>query len=260
MPKAYTPPAGGTTTLRVPRGIKPPRVYMPYEVWARMFAYIQAAQPHEINGFGITELIETTDGPFYWVSEVMILEQVVTTGHAEMVDSAVHAFMAEMIGRGIDPGTINFQWHSHVNMGVTFSGIDTATMDRWTGTTLISTVLNLRGEHNTRIDVYEPFRLAYETELIIGDPPVPQGISDSIVAEVAAKVSVRKPVYKKAAAPTKATARRGPMAAVKAAVGLGGDDQATAAAPADDGKWSRPDDNAAAKQPVDDGKQQLKLR
>jgi len=98
----------------------------------------------EVSGLGNVEQLD--DGTLY-VNDVILLEQQNHATETEIDDAAVSKAMFDLKDA---PGTLNFWWHSHVNMGVFWSGTDTDTMQQlgkngW----FLSTVFNKKGESRT---------------------------------------------------------------------------------------------------------------
>lgn len=73
---------------------------------------------------GLGKVIVTPQG--YEVTEVTLLEQENTATHTEINPAAVTKAMYNLRN---SPGGVYFWWHSHVNMGVFWSGTDVATIE-----------------------------------------------------------------------------------------------------------------------------------
>lgn len=172
-----------SVNLADPAVIRIPRVQISFQDWQKMMAYVINC-PTEINGFGLVEVRDD----IIRVKDVFILDQVASPGHAEVDHDALTHFIHEMVLSGTgNPGSIKFQWHSHVNMESYFSPTDTANIERWPGDWLISLVVNKRGEFRCRLDIFEPFRV--EIDVIPEIVTVfDEGLLDSTADEIRLKV------------------------------------------------------------------------
>lgn len=143
--------------------------------WAKLMMYVTEC-PVEVNGFGYLQVIEPTrDLLLASPDDIFITHQVVTAGSAEAHRDTVALALdrAAQAGRSRE---MRFQWHSHVDMGAYHSLVDMDAIDgygeagsQW----MVSMVLNRRGEHATRMDVYTPFRMGMEIPVQIRRPDNP---------------------------------------------------------------------------------------
>jgi len=111
--------------------------------------------PQEISGLGTVEL--TPEGHFY-VDQVYLLDQEVSASETELDEEAVIKLMASLPPAKQEK--LRFWWHSHVNMGVFWSSVDHACMQKLRSTVtdfLVSIVYNKKGEQKARVDVMSPF-------------------------------------------------------------------------------------------------------
>jgi hypothetical protein len=122
--------------------------------------------PGEISGLGVVDTVKNDEG-FYelHVKDVWLLKQECTGHDTELDDGAVADLMIQWMdeGEGNDQKPL-FWWHSHVNMGVFWSGTDDQCVRNLIdgahdepGRFLLSTVVNKRGEFKTRMDMAYPF-------------------------------------------------------------------------------------------------------
>lgn len=122
----------------------------------------------ECSGCGLVELREhklkddTTEYE-YFVSEIFLpVKQDNTAASTEIDAPAIHELMTQLIQDGKDTSKLRFHWHSHANMEVFHSSIDTDNYeDLKTGDWLISIVANKSHDFFGRLDIYKPFRLSY---------------------------------------------------------------------------------------------------
>ena len=159
-----------------------PEVVIPVDVWQRMMGYINACNT-EINGFGHVRTIGNT----ILVEDVFILDQQASAAHVTVDQAALDAYVYQMILAGGNPGSIRFQWHSHVDMEAYFSFVDTANIENWPGEWLVSFVGNRRGEYQCRLDLMHPLRLAVEVQPRILSS-LPRDVDEEIRSEITAKV------------------------------------------------------------------------
>lgn len=142
---------------------EPPVLYVPQNVWQELQTYVQLC-PLEINGFGTIQMLGDTR---FRLDRVFILEQTVGPGHVNITDEVMHKNLYEMARAGIDTGTVRFQWHSHVNMEAYMSGVDLANIERYNRGWMISMVTNKRGDRETRLDIFDPFRITCGVNVVI---------------------------------------------------------------------------------------------
>lgn len=167
------------------------KLIIPKAIEKKIHDYVMAVDS-EIAGMGSIELSESGD---ITLTDVMIYEQDVTGGTADLSSEAIAKWQSELVKAGGSPKKWKLWWHSHVNMPAFFSGIDTATMDRQTeGDFMVSLVVNKRRERLCRMDVYRPFRMKQENVSIEIQGVEAYAIPAEIIAEVAEKVKSK--IYK----------------------------------------------------------------
>lgn len=136
-----------------------PRVFIDQEAWVKMTTWIEMCA-YEVNGLGRV----VRSGNDFYVIDVFLIEQNVTAGNAEMDREAVGRYMHSLYqaDRGDELENVYFQWHSHVNFQAIFSPTDLELITAWAaGQFLISMVINKQGDNSTRLDIYDPVRMAY---------------------------------------------------------------------------------------------------
>ena len=121
--------------------------------------YYADAADGEVSGFGILE--KDAEGR-YIVTEVFLLEQECTGADTEIDPEALSKLMVDLMQAGKDPGKLKFWWHSHVNMGVFWSGTDEIACDTLSREFAFSLVVNKMKERKCRLDIYNPFRLTVD--------------------------------------------------------------------------------------------------
>ena len=96
-------------------------IEIPFKIYEQIDFYVQKS---EVECSGLGKVIVTPTG--YQVTEVTLLKQVNTATHTEIDSNAVTKAMFELRN---GQGGLYFWWHSHVNMGVFWSGTDKATIE-----------------------------------------------------------------------------------------------------------------------------------
>ena len=140
---------------------------------------------HEIGGMMIAQLDKSGD----WIlSNPAIIKQVTSAGTCTMDKEALADYYIEMAQKhGKD---IQFVWwHSHGNMSAFWSGTDKATMKEYaSGSWSMFLVVNIKGECQFRVQMWDPIIVGEEVDLNIMDAPG-QAIPKAILTEVEAKCS-----------------------------------------------------------------------
>lgn len=125
----------------------------------RKIQYWADAADGEVSGLGIVE--EQEDGNML-VTEAFILEQECTAADTELDPEAISKLMTDIIKDGKDPGKLKFWWHSHVNMGVFWSGTDDDCAETLSTEYAFSLVVNKHKDRRVRLDLYKPFRITVD--------------------------------------------------------------------------------------------------
>lgn len=123
--------------------------------------------PVEVSGLGKVRC----SGNLYTIEkEIIVLKQTVSDAHTEFDDEMRGHWLHEMVasGRGEEINEFRLWWHSHVDMGTSFSPRDRDTIENKlfdqdlrirTHEYWISLVGNKYGQFTMRLDVYKPERL-----------------------------------------------------------------------------------------------------
>ena len=116
------------------------KVIIPKNIHEEIDFYVQRS-PVEVSGLG---RVKKHDNGDMEVVKVYLLDQVNTGTSTELEDKAVTKLMYESRK---DEGDLTFWWHSHVDMGVFWSGTDMATIREFgSNGYLVATVFNKKGE------------------------------------------------------------------------------------------------------------------
>lgn len=119
----------------------------------------------EISGLGKIEF----NGDNCIIVDIRIFEQEVSAAAASLDGTSIAKFSEEMIKSGESLKGWNLWWHSHADMGVFWSGVDTGTMDEnpLDMQFMLSLVTNKKHEYKARLDVYSPVHL-YLDDIEVG--------------------------------------------------------------------------------------------
>lgn len=119
------------------------KLHIPPQIHAEIMYHVNKSSV-EVSGLGRVK--RTTHGNLI-VTKVYLLDQ---ENSAVTTDIDPEALAALQYESREDEGDLNFWWHSHVNMGVNWSGTDTDTFEEFgKHGMLIGTVFNKKGEHRT---------------------------------------------------------------------------------------------------------------
>ena len=182
-----------TSGVEMPGFMRTPYLVVPLDVWRKIMTYARLCK-YEINGLGYIDRINADGqidkrGDDFYLSEVFILDQVVSGGSAEIDEATMHAHIHKMVTEREDTGRLRFQWHSHVNMTARFSSVDTATINKYDADWIISLVVNKRGELEARLDVYRPFWVWSPVTVSVATPN-DSAITDACVREIQSHVKI----------------------------------------------------------------------
>ncbi len=161
------------------------KIIFPVEVYKRLRMYVDNVKS-EISGFGLVNFI---DGNVV-VTDIKIFEQTVSDADTHLDAASIGKFILGLPKK--DRARLKLWWHSHADMGVFFSGVDTATIDDFDNQTeennwMVSLVTNHAGDTKTRMDSYFPFRATKEDidfEIGFTDARLLKTIKEEIEAKV----------------------------------------------------------------------------
>jgi hypothetical protein len=178
---AYDPPEDDAITVEIP-----------VPIWQKMMTYVRLCDT-EVAGLGYVRVL---DNNRIVVEDVFILKQTVSAGNATFDDVAYHEFIMNLVNEnerraaaGKPEVLARIQWHSHVNMQAFFSSVDEQVIRNCTSEWRVSLVVNKRGEHAIRLDVYRPFRSKLKTVLKIVYPEADKAVEEACAVEIAALVT-----------------------------------------------------------------------
>jgi proteasome lid subunit RPN8/RPN11 len=116
----------------------------------------------EVGGYG--SVIFDTEENDILIKELFLVKQEVHQTECNLKAEGTAALYQELIDKG-EPekiGDITFWWHSHKNMGASFSTIDDELMRTWPGSYLVSLVVNRDGKMSAQLMSKTPL-------LVVGD-------------------------------------------------------------------------------------------
>lgn len=127
---------------------------LPLATYQKIMGYVEAC-PIEITGFA--DITYNSELNALIAGEVYLPDQEAGGADVELSDEDLENFMNLLMAQGITQ-TPRLWWHSHVNMGVTFSGTDVETMGElaqidWG----VALVLNKAGKMTCNINLGKPF-------------------------------------------------------------------------------------------------------
>lgn len=153
------------------------------KIWGDTFV-----APGEIRGWGMVEQIDTGGTTSLWVTDILPLLNQNTSGGKTIEDQRE---LAKLLSEYPNPETLKFQWHSHDNFPVGFSGDDTETIESYDNGAvdyMINLVVNKHTDHICRVDIFNPFRAYFFTE-VFTILPIRETVLVSSRQEILEKVS-----------------------------------------------------------------------
>lgn len=160
--------------------------------WKKIMYWVNK-QDAEISGFGLVEYIP--ERKVFYITDVFLIEQVVTGGSTDIDEKGYAKLLFETAKR---KGECLFWWHSHVKMGVNWSGTDMDTIKKLGGNGwIVASVFNQREEVRSACAYMAQSPLSpTEKELVLHDgietviemPPMEQKLKEHLDAEFNRKV------------------------------------------------------------------------
>jgi len=164
--------------------IEEPKLLIPLKSWQRLMSFVELC-PIEISGFADVEYDKKEK--VYRVGEVYLLTQEASAAEVEMSEEDVSTFMLERIKQGATQMP-RLWWHSHVNMGAFFSGVDDTAMEELKNDSFfVGLVVNKSGEYKAIIKYCDPFEFYIKEVNIAIDytkPSIPNVIKDEYQKKV----------------------------------------------------------------------------
>ena len=160
--------------------MKKPTIYFAPDAWARVCALVRECDD-EIGWHGLAEPVKDDDGKFVgvWVREIFVPKQTVSGATVDVADDAAFEYMDDLTKRGLQDSAkfIRYWGHSHVNMGVSPSSVDTkfwndALNKNGKPEFYASTIHNKKGEAYGRLTFWFPEYGLFEEDanVVLGIP------------------------------------------------------------------------------------------
>ena len=152
------------------------------DVYEKIMHWCNKASPKEVSGLG--NVIYDKELKALRVTDAWLLEQENTSSTTDIDENSIgkleykHHLMKK---KGEIEGELKFWWHSHVNMGVFWSGTDMDTIEQLgSGGWFLSTVFNLKEEMKSAVYQTDPMEF-FADDL---DTLIDTSISDNDIEEI----------------------------------------------------------------------------
>ena len=159
------------------------------QVKRKMDAYIKNCK-HEISGAGYVKKLDRTTLLVY---DIELIKQEVTAATTDFDMNAWFQYLESAIDSNKNVEDLKVWWHSHAAMSVFWSTTDEMNINKLGVNFWVSIVGNHKGDYLARVDLYDPLRGIMDEAPIDIYYSDEQEFHDSIVAEIAEKVTVFKP-------------------------------------------------------------------
>ena len=146
----------------------------------------------EVGGYGKLSFDEKENDIL--IEEIFLVKQEVHQTECNLKADGTAALYQELIDNG-EPekiGEITLWWHSHKNMGASFSTIDDDMMRTWPGSYLVSLVVNRDGKMSAQLMSKSPLLVVGDIDVAINWFDVAE--AEAWSADVEKKVSKAQPV------------------------------------------------------------------
>lgn len=159
-----------------PELIKAPEVLITLEAYEKLMHYIDL-YPIEISGTGLVKLVEIDIPQYHFIIgkkrkekqrvdsytrfiiyDVFTVKTFNTGAHTDAQQGMKELFY-KLIQEGRDTSDVKLWWHSHVDMGASWSGEDHDTIFNFNCDWMVSIVGNKKQEFMVRLDMYRPIRI-----------------------------------------------------------------------------------------------------
>ena len=161
-------------------------LHIPYRIWLQIREYVQAAQPNEVTGIGAIKVLNKQE---VRVTEIFLPRQKADPAYSEFAKGELAKIVSNFVRNNpASAGNLCFRWHSHGIGKVYWSSIDNEDIDHWKGKYVFNLVTNVQGDVLARVDIFEPFRLAVDAEVVIDYPSLTHEERQNYFDEVCTKV------------------------------------------------------------------------
>jgi hypothetical protein len=166
------------------------------QAYTKLRHFIELSNHDEISFLGLIDEIKNGDEiQALLVSDIYLLDQIVTPVETTLANKAVADLMIELANAGIDVSRLKCWIHSHASMKVFWSVTDDdccATLAN--GSYSVSIVTNSRGDILSRIDVYQPCHMTLDKVATRIHYPLSSEMSELYTTEFQSKVKRSKPL------------------------------------------------------------------
>jgi len=163
-----------------------PVIYITDDAWKKLMFFVDEVNG-EISGVGV---VECEDGNIT-INDILIYKQESSAASTLLDGHALCDLLEDFTRQGKDTGTLRVWWHSHANMGPSFSTTDFNTMEENFSTHcdwMISLCINKHGKYSCILNMYKPLRVDISADLRKKGTSLPQEIKERLSAEVKEKV------------------------------------------------------------------------
>ncbi len=162
-----------------------------YKTWQKLLNFCTATyEKHQSEVSGYMTLGPHEDG--YIMENPELLEQKVSGRQTEIEGNDIQKYITKYIAK-LGKDTKFVWWHTHPSFDTLFSNTDDDTINKTPhkrqGDFATSLCLNLKGECNLRISIWNPFRYDFKAKLLTLNTPTKPKIPDYIYKEIENKVS-----------------------------------------------------------------------
>lgn len=174
------------------------KIRIPRALYDKIFMYTNLMD-REIAGFGDVEVDKVAKE--YKITALRMYKQVVTATSVDQDEKSLLDAMEQAVLSGEDLSKIKFEWHSHVNMGVFWSGTDDEcckTLVNGSKTFFLFFVVNKKGELLARADYLfqmeeHTIQLTNYCIPVVIEEPVDTSLEDIVKADIALYISEPEP-------------------------------------------------------------------
>lgn len=161
---------------------------IPLPIWQQMWSYANYCLPHEVTGIGT---LEQLNNQTLRVTEIFLPYQHTNPGYSEFDEGELGNIITDLIATQPERVTdLRFRWHSH-GLGQTFwSSTDEKDIASWESSWVANLVINAKGGHLARFDLFEPFRISNIPLTVEIDYRTDDALAAKYREDVASKVKV----------------------------------------------------------------------
>jgi|GEM_PF-2941638 len=166
-------------------------LWIPPRIYNELMFYAWSVDA-EVGGYG--RLLFDFEQNDIHILELFLVKQEVHQTECNLKADGTAALYQELIDKG-EPekiGDITLWWHSHKNMGASFSTIDDELMRTWPGSYLVSLVINRDGKMSAQLMSKSPLLVIGDIDIGVNWFDIEQ--AEELKAEIEKKVTKATPV------------------------------------------------------------------